>query len=278
MRADGAEFSQYCPLAGTRATGENHSRMHTNCCNANGPRGFLAYLETVLTGSGDTLMYNHFGSGTISAIVPKSGKTVTFDVYTRYPEMGLVEMTCRNREPVEFTLRLRVPSWCDRLDARINYGEVLTCENADGRAKYLDIRRVWKEGDYLDFTVLFGVKAHYKNDCVAFTRGPVVLARDLRFHDGDIGAVLRPDFARSGSMQAGAAAAEPNVRFERIRGGSDFWLAFAAALPTGSHSESTRDWLPSVVSFCDFASAGRTWDDASAYRVWLPMLKFDGAR
>ena len=278
MRADGGEFSQYCPLAGTRATGENHSRMHTNCCNANGPRGFLAYLETVLTGSGDTLMYNHFSSGTISATVPASGKKASFDVYTRYPEVGRVEMTCRNAEPAEFTLRIRVPSWCDRLDARVNRDEVVSCENKDGVARYLDLRRVWKEGDYVDFTAQIGVKAHYKNGCVAFTRGPVVLARDMRFADGDIGEVLRPDFARSGSMQDGAAASEPNVRFERIRAHGGMWMSFVATLPTGTHSESVSDRLPDPVMFCDFASAGNTWDRASAYRTWLPILRFETAR
>ena len=90
----------------------------------------------------------------------------------------------------------------------------------------------------------------------------------------DIARPLNPAVSVTGD----AAASEPNVRFARIRGGRDFWLAFAAALPTGTHAESTRDWLPSVVRFCDFASAGGTWDDASAYRVWLPVLKFDKVR
>ena len=278
MRVDGGEFSQYCPLAGTRGPGEDHSRMHTNCCNANGPRGFLVWIETLLAGSGDTLALNHFASGTFAAEIPALGKKAVYDVYTRYPEMGLVELTCRNPEPMEYTLRIRVPSWCQRLDARVNRGEVVSCDNPRGESKYLDIRRVWKEGDYVDFTAQFDVRAHYKNGYVAFTRGPVVLARDLRFGDGDIGEVLRPDFARAGSMQSDGSSDAPAVRFERVRAGSDFWMAFAAALPTGTHSESTRDWLPEMVHFCDFASAGLTWDRKSAYRVWLPMLKFETSR
>jgi len=278
MRPDGSEFSQYCPLAGTRGPGEDHSRMHTNCCNANGPRGFLAYLGTLVAVSGDSLMLNHFSSGTFSAEVGAARKKASFDVYTRYPETGLVEMTCRSAEPAEFTLRIRVPSWCEKLDARVNRGETVSCENARGESKYLDIRRVWREGDCVDFTAQIEVKAHRKGGCVAFTRGPVALARDLRFGDGDIGEVLRPDYARSGSMQAGAAVERPAAKFERVRARDGMWMAFAAPLPTGTHSESTRDWLPEMVHFCDFASAGGTWDRESAYRVWLKELKFETSR
>ena len=37
LSTDGRLFSVYTPLDGTRSEGQIHCRMHTNCCNANGP-------------------------------------------------------------------------------------------------------------------------------------------------------------------------------------------------------------------------------------------------
>ena len=54
-------------------------------------------------------------------------------------------------------------------------------------------------------------------------------------------------------------------------GTGDIWMAFAAYLPMGAHSESPDNVHPQMVRFCDFASAGNTWTDESAYRVWLPV-------
>ena len=279
LNRDGSEFSQYCPIAGTRARGEDHCKMHTNCCNANGPRGFLAYLRTFLVGRGDTLELNHYAAGDIAAVVPARGRKARFHVYTLYPETDKVEIRCLNDEPVDFALRLRIPGWCAQVGVRMPNGEVRTEGNPGGRAKYLDVRRVWAAGDTLELAFEMPAVAHFKNDHVAFTRGPVVLARDLRFADGDIGEVLRPEFSASGSLQAEKTDAHGlTVRFDRVRAGNGFWMAFAATLPTGCHSESTRDWLPESVGFCDFASAGNTWDRTSAYRVWLPMLKFETHR
>ena len=51
------------------------------------------------------------------------------------------------------------------------------------------------------------------------------------------------------------------------------WMVTAIPLPMGSHRENPENRLPEVVKFCDFASAGNTWDASSSYRVWLPARK-----
>ena len=45
MKADGSEFAGYTPLSGCRYHGQHHCYMHTDCCTANGPRGFLCFLK-----------------------------------------------------------------------------------------------------------------------------------------------------------------------------------------------------------------------------------------
>ena len=42
LHPDGSKFATYSPLCGFRSFGQYHCKMHTNCCNANGPRGFVA--------------------------------------------------------------------------------------------------------------------------------------------------------------------------------------------------------------------------------------------
>jgi len=45
-------FACYTPLMGSRAPGHHHLRLHTNCCNANGPRGWLCVLDRAFTAEG----------------------------------------------------------------------------------------------------------------------------------------------------------------------------------------------------------------------------------
>ena len=48
----------YTPLSGSRWHGQNHCRMHTNCCNENGPRGFVSFLRTAAFAKGDAFYLN----------------------------------------------------------------------------------------------------------------------------------------------------------------------------------------------------------------------------
>ena len=103
-------------------------------------------------------------------------------------------------------------------------------------------------------------RAQVQNNHVAFTRGPVVLARDMRFHDGDIGEAIR-GFPVDKPLEA------CSVRTDN----PEIWQAYTLRLPMGLHSENPENRKPQVVHFCDFASAGNTWDSTSSYRVWFPL-------
>ena len=94
------------------------------------------------------------------------------------------------------------------------------------------------------------------NDMQAIERGPVVLARDTRFHDGYIDeACLIP--THDGNI----------VDLEPISAPKDMWMAFRLTMPRGAYNTETF-----VTNFCDFASAGNTWNQAERYRVWLPKI------
>ena len=251
------EFAAYTALDGNRSSGHRHCRMHTNCCNANGPRGFLTFLRSVIRGRGNAAIMNFYTSATETVAVPGLGKDVTFDVYTDYPQHGRVQIKCRT--PGRYVLSLRIPGWCREATVKIN--------GADAPSKpvsgcYFDIDREWRAGDAV--LVDFGMKAeiHRLGHCVAFTRGPVLLARDTRFADGPLDEPLR----------YGALRGESSLPdFVPVRNSNkDMQMVFGTFLPLGRHWTNENGKLPSIVRFCDYASAANEWTPENACRVWLP--------
>ena len=60
--------------------------------------------------------------------------------------------------------------------------------------------------------------------------------------------------------------------FSAVRSPTDgVWMAFNAVLDIGSHSENPEGSYPEAVVFCDYASAGNTWDRDNYYRTWFPI-------
>ena len=101
--------------------------------------------------------------------------------------------------------------------------------------------RIWNE-NAIELTCSARVKKHILNDKVAFTKGPIVLARDVRFGD-----ITKPVAAKSGLVRAKRIKNDKfknNVTYE-ISIGSE---KFAA---------------------CDYSSAGKNYDDeSSCITVW----------
>ena len=264
MKPDGSVFAMYAPLSGTRCTGEHHCRAHTNCCNANGPRGFLVFLKSLLASKAGEIDMNLYASG-FSAI-----DGVKFQTYTRYPENGLIEIWYRSSESKRFKFVPRIPGWCKKYTLKLNDKEEVELDDLD---------REWEPGDKLTINLEMKVEKHLLNDHIAFTYGPVALARDLRF-GGNIHEVVRPSHTEGGSGDSFVASADPlNVEFAQLRPSrNDLWMEFAAVLPMANHSDSPEQKQPAMIRFTDFASAGNTWDESSSYLVWLPLLKFESRR
>ena len=114
----------------------------------------------------------------------------------------------------------------------------------------------------MDIRFEMPVVAHVLDHNVAFTRGPVLLARDSRFADGDLSEPFRRGIKDGTVMPTFAEVRVPT---------DDMWMAFSATLPVGSHHENPEGALPSTVFFCDYASAGDTWTRDNFYRTWFPV-------
>ncbi len=255
MKSDGSEFAGYTPLCGNRYHGQHHCYMHTDCCTANGPRGFLCFLKKMFEVRGGGATFNFYSSALVRGELP-GGRKVAFDMYSLYPRTDYVRIVSHTEGAAP--VRLRIPAWSANTEVMLN-GKALYGVAA---GRYFTIDRDWKLGDIVELKFDMPVVAHTLDHNVAFTRGPVLLARDSRFGDGDMTEPFRCGIKDGEIMPTFAAVRTPS---------DDIWMAFSATLPIGSHHENPEASLPTTVFFCDYASAGNAWQRDNFYRTWFPV-------
>ena len=245
MKPDGREFAGYTPLTGSRWHGQHHCYMHTDCCTANGPRGFLCFLRELCRNDGKTATFNFYASALVKG----------FDMYSLYPRQDSARIVSHTGGQLE--MRLRIPAWSAKTTVTLN-GKPLDGVKA---GSYFSISREWKLGDIVTVAFDMPVIAHKLDHAVAFTRGPILLARDSRFDDGDMTEPFRAGIKDGQRMDCFAPVHIPS---------DDFWMAFTATLPIGSHHANPEGANYAEVKFCDYLSAGGMWSPGNYYRTWFP--------
>ena len=251
MKADGSQIVKYTPLEGYRQEGEHQCHIPINCCNANGPRAFAMIPRVMyrLTSTGRVDVNLFIPS---QATIEMGGQSIALSQETEYPLNGNVQITVNPQREASFTIGLRIPAWSQKTAVEVN-GQKVEGVRA---GQYCLIERTWKAGDKISLTTDIKARLIEMNDMQAIERGPVVLARDTRFRDGYIDeACLIP--THDGNI----------VDLEPISAPKDMWMAFRLTMPRGAYNTETF-----VTNFCDFASAGNTWNQAERYRVWLPKI------
>ena len=246
LKADGSEFAGYTPLTGNRYHGQHHCYMHTDCCTANGPRGFLCFLRELFKADGKTATFNFYASALVKG----------FDMYALYPRANTARIVSHTTGRLD--VRLRIPAWSAKTVVKVNGAT----QPGVKPGTYFTLARDWALGDVVEIAFDMPVVAHTLAHHVAFTRGPVLLARDSRFADGDLTEPLRRGLKDGQRMPTFTAVRAPS---------DDIWMTFTATLPIGSHHENPEGQLPGTVTFCDYASAGNTWHRDNYYRTWFPV-------
>ena len=246
LRNDGREFAAYTPLSGHRWHGMHHCFMHTDCCTANGPRGFLCFLKNLCRRDGNTLTFNFYASANVPG----------FEMYSLYPRTGDVRIVCR--EEGRKVVRFRIPSWSGKPKVTVN-GKA--CEDIKP-GRYAVVDREWSMGDVIELSFDMDTVAHVKDDHVAFTRGPILLARDGRLDRTDIGEAFRRSISDGDRLSELTPVRVPSDKI---------WMAFSAVVPIGSHYENPEGRNSAAITFCDYASAGNEWSPDNHYRTWFPV-------
>jgi hypothetical protein len=231
--------------------------MHTDCCTANGPRGFLCFLKELFRTKDDAVIFNFYSTALVKGVIPKTGKKVAFDMYSLYPRSNAARIVSHTENAGVVPLKLRIPKWSETTVVKVNGQE----QKGAVPGAYFTVAREWKLGDIVEIKFDMPVIAHTLEHNIAFTRGPVLLARDSRFGDGDFTEPFRRGIKDGQRMPSFADVRTPT---------DDMWMAFSATLPIGSHHENPEGALQETVFFCDYASAGNTWHRDNFYRTWFP--------
>lgn len=251
LKLDASRIAKYMPLEGVHTPGEQQCGMTTNCCNANGPRGFALIPKTAYTVNTAEITAN-FYAPSVAAINIGGKTTVELTQTGDYPKGNTVGITIATKKKTDFTLKLRIPAWSKATTVAVNG------QNIEGvrSGTYFAITRTWQNGDSVSIDFDMNPRVVELTDCQAILWGPIALARDSRFGDGFVDEAINITNTNGGVLLTPTAAPEWA------------WMSFTAPAVLGldqiDHGKAKN------VLFCDFASAGNTWNPAERYRVWLP--------
>ena len=262
QKADGTWWCHYNPLAGQRTAAPEQCQAHVNCCVASAPRAlFLLPQLGVMQRAQGGLAVNLYLPGTARVELPGVGR-VQLRTETNYPLGEQVAMRLALAQAATFAVQLRIPAWSADTTLRIN-GEP---QPRPTPGAFVVLQRRWQNGDRIELALDLrprrvtnplppGAGEHLR--AVAVERGPLVLALDRRFAAVPATPVVGEIVADAAGYIAGCQLLPTST----ATGGPRLLLAVPVRTKTGGEA---------TLRFCDYASAGHTWQADSTFRVWLP--------
>lgn len=145
------------------------------CCVGSGMESHSKHGESIWWQADDMLLINLF----IPSRATWQARGAQFEMTTRYPYEGAVNVKIASlKKALKFAVALRVPGWAKDAQLTVNGKPVETSKDAG----YLIVRRRWREGDALAFTLPLELRleaAPGDDKTIALLHGPMVLAADL---------------------------------------------------------------------------------------------------
>ncbi|MCS2157570.1 glycoside hydrolase family 127 protein [Scandinavium sp. H11S7] len=182
MALDGKHFFYVNPLeVHPKSLNFNHIYDHVKpvrqrwfgcaCCPPNIARVLTSIGHYIYTPREDALYINLYVGN--SAEVTVGDETLRLRISGEFPWQEKVTIAIDSAQPVQHTLALRLPDWCDAPQVSLN-GVPVTSEARKG---YLHINRRWLEGDTLTLTFPMPVRRVYGNPLVRHVAGKVAIQR-----------------------------------------------------------------------------------------------------
>ncbi len=235
-------FDSYSPLYKSRRglkTGgfkELQNGRSYGCCAAIGSAGTaILGLYSVMKGE-EGIFINAFGKYNYKTKLNDNTIKITANANVFNSNTASFSVD-GNKE--EFTLAIRIPEWAKNVEVTLN-GEKLSGVKAN---EYLKIKKVW-DNDKVVIKYDTPVTATVLNGKVAFTKGPIVLARDVRH-----GEILPINV----KVKDGKTFRTKKVKNEKFNSNLTLKLK-------------TKD---EEITLCDYAQAGKNYDDKeSLITVW----------
>lgn len=252
VKEDASNIAKYSPLMGTRSKGEDQCKMPINCCNANGPRGFTLIPDFAVKRIRNTVSINYLGAFD-ALLTLENGEILQLNQKTEYPKNGNMTLNVEPSSDINLAINLRIPQWNNKSTIKVNGKSVDNIVSGE----YVKIERIWKKGDIIQIEMEMEAKLHELNGFQAITWGPLALARDARFQDGEVSESIIVE-RENEKIEINPLSTTPE----------NIWLGFSVPCKVGTNLEA-HGRQPKNIKFCDFASAGNTWQTESRYRVWI---------
>jgi DUF1680 family protein len=176
LSLDGKKFFYVNPLA---SAGNIHREewFGCACCPPNIAR-LLTSLGGYIYSQNDDAVAIHLYAAS-STQLQVGGHAIMLRQQTRYPWDGAVHIEVELEQAATFTLKMRIPNWCDAPALYIN-GEPLELSGILDRG-YTKIERVWQSGDQIELQLPMEVRRVYAHPavladegCVTLQRGPMI--------------------------------------------------------------------------------------------------------
>ncbi|MEP6827035.1 MAG: beta-L-arabinofuranosidase domain-containing protein, partial [Aestuariivirga sp.] len=142
------------------------------CCTMNVARLIGSVGDYFLSHTENEIAFHLYG-GISTSVALKSGK-VTLRETSNYPWSGAIAIEVNPEVTAEFTINLRVPSWCKGAKATVN-GKVISAKKLV--KGYLPIKRKWAMGDKIKLTLPMKATRVYASPSVNMDLGRVALQR-----------------------------------------------------------------------------------------------------
>lgn len=148
------------------------------CCPTNLLRT-IAQLHAYLYSIDDNGLFVHHYAGNTFEGRLSDGSTLKLTQKTNYPWDGKIALKMDAVDSdAPFTVRLRIPGWCDNATVTVNGNPVI---NTPEPGKYLWLKRDWKSGDRIELNLPMPVrlmqahpKAEQLRNQAAVMRGPIL--------------------------------------------------------------------------------------------------------
>ena len=233
MGADGRTFFYPNPLEADSGHAPRSGWFGTACCPSNIAR-LIPQVSGYTYATDDAGIYCTL-YGASQTTVTVEGKDIGLVQKTDYPWSGDIALVVSPREPAEFEMRLRIPTWAG---SQFVPGKLYSYRHASPpwrlevngkrvKAKvengFAVLNREWAPGDRITLNLPMPLRVNgcieqveANRDRVCFSRGPIVLCGEGVDNDGAVqryfaSAKFQPDSAKVESLTAGPLAGLPVI-------------------------------------------------------------------
>ncbi len=154
------------------------------CCPSNLSRTWADLGKYIYSSNEDEIFIHQYISSEYESELAK------IEIRSELPWMGKVKIIVETSVPSEFTLNLRLPSWCETDSTRITCNEEfspvtpapqqseITASGYDPReGRWLNLKRIWNSGDVIELNFDMPIKLHQAHPKVKGHRGKVAITR-----------------------------------------------------------------------------------------------------